>query len=104
MNLGRFDLITAFCTLYYLSRAGMARTVSELARLSDTLVLECNNDRAIKRSDPETFINIHRSVIVNINAIRRVPRNPDGSMEVLLTERAERLPVSESHRHNFTIM
>ena len=68
MNLGRFDLITAFCTLYYLSRAAMAKTVSELAGLADTLVLECNNDRAIKRGDPETFIKA--SLSFNVELIR----------------------------------
>jgi SAM-dependent methyltransferase len=68
MNLGRFDLITAFCTLYYLSRAAMAKTVSELVGLADTLVLECNNDRAIKRSDPETFIKA--SLSFNVELVR----------------------------------
>jgi SAM-dependent methyltransferase len=63
MNLGRFDLITAFCTLYYLSRDAMAKTVSDLAGLADTLVLECNDDRAIKRDDPETFIKASLSML-----------------------------------------
>jgi len=49
MNLGRFDLITAFCTLYYLSREAMAKTVRDLALLTDTLVLQCNDDRSLKR-------------------------------------------------------
>jgi hypothetical protein len=66
MNLGRFDLITAFCTLYYLSRAAMANTVSELARFTNILVLECNNDRAIERSDPETFIKASLSFNVEL--------------------------------------
>jgi hypothetical protein len=56
MNLGRFDLITAFCTLYYLSAAAMAKTVRDLSQLSDTLVLQCNTDHSIERSDPETFM------------------------------------------------
>jgi DNA-binding LytR/AlgR family response regulator len=54
--------------------------------------------------DPDIFINIHRSAIVNVNAIRRIVRSPDGSMEVILKDRPERLPVSEAHRHNFKIM
>jgi hypothetical protein len=68
MNLGRFDLITAFCTLYYLSRDAMAKTVSDLAGLADTLVLECNDDRAIKRDDPETFIKA--SLSFNVELVR----------------------------------
>jgi SAM-dependent methyltransferase len=55
MTLGRFDLVTAFCTLYYLSAAAMAKTVSDLASLTDILVLQCNNDRSIGRSDAETY-------------------------------------------------
>jgi tRNA A-37 threonylcarbamoyl transferase component Bud32/SAM-dependent methyltransferase len=55
MNLARFDLTTAFCTLYYLSAAAMTKTVSDLAELTDTLVLQCNNERSIERSDPETY-------------------------------------------------
>lgn len=68
MNLGRFDLITAFCTLYYLSRDAMAKTVSDLAGLADTLVLECNDDRAIKRDDTETFIKA--SLSFNVELVR----------------------------------
>jgi hypothetical protein len=55
MKLGRFDLATAFCTLYYLSVEAMRRTVSDLAGLTDTVVLQCNNERSIGRSDPETY-------------------------------------------------
>jgi SAM-dependent methyltransferase len=55
MNLGRFDLVTAFCTLYYLSNKAMAKTISDLARRTDTLVLQCNEEKWIERSDPETF-------------------------------------------------
>jgi SAM-dependent methyltransferase len=55
MSLGRFDLVTALCTLYYLSAAAMAKTVSELAKLTNTLVVQCNNDRSIGRSDEETY-------------------------------------------------
>ena len=54
--------------------------------------------------DPDVFINIHRSAIVNVNAIQRVVRDSDGSMEVLLKDRPERLPVSESHWHCFRSM
>jgi hypothetical protein len=68
MNLGRFDLITAFCTLYYLSTAAMRKTVSDLAELTDTVVLQCNNERSIKRSDPETYTKA--SLSFNIELVR----------------------------------
>jgi hypothetical protein len=68
MNLGRFDLITAFCTLYYLSSDAMAKTVSDLARITDTLVLQCNDERWIERSDPETFAKA--SLAFNVALVR----------------------------------
>jgi Methyltransferase domain len=68
MNLGRFDLITAFCTLYYLSADAMAKTVSDLARMTDTLVLQCNDERWIDRGDPATFIKAALSY--NIDLVR----------------------------------
>jgi tRNA A-37 threonylcarbamoyl transferase component Bud32 len=68
MNLGRFDLITAFCTLYYLSAEAMAKTVSDLARMTDTLVLQCNDERWIDRGDPATFIKAALSF--NIDLVR----------------------------------
>jgi tRNA A-37 threonylcarbamoyl transferase component Bud32 len=55
MNLGRFDLITVFCTPCYVNRNAMAKTVSGLARMTDTFVFQCNDDRCSERRDPETF-------------------------------------------------
>ena len=43
----------------------MAKTVSDLARVADTLVLECNNDHAIGRIDPENFVKASLSSILN---------------------------------------
>lgn len=68
MNLGRFDLITAFCTLYYLSPAAMRKTVSDLATLTDILVLQCNDDRSIARGAPETYTKA--SLSFNIELVR----------------------------------
>ena len=68
MNLGRFDLVTAFCTLYYLSSAAMSKTVSDLAQLTDVLVLQCNNERSIERSDPETYMKA--SLSFNVELVR----------------------------------
>jgi hypothetical protein len=55
MNLGRFDMVTALCTLYYSDDRTMRKIVSDLAQLTDTLVLQCNNDRSIDRSDPSVY-------------------------------------------------
>jgi SAM-dependent methyltransferase/tRNA A-37 threonylcarbamoyl transferase component Bud32 len=68
MKLGRFDLIIAFCTLYYLSSDAMAKTVSDLARMTDKLVLQCNEERWIERSDPGTFTKA--SLPFNVDLVR----------------------------------
>jgi hypothetical protein len=68
MNLGRFDLVTAFCTLYYLSAAAMTKTVSDLSSVTDTLVLQCNTDHSIERADPETFMKA--SLAFNLELLR----------------------------------
>jgi tRNA A-37 threonylcarbamoyl transferase component Bud32 len=68
MNLGRFDLVTAFCTLYYLSAEGMAKTVRDLASITDTLVLQCNSDHSIERASPETFMKA--SLAFNLELLR----------------------------------
>jgi tRNA A-37 threonylcarbamoyl transferase component Bud32 len=68
MNLGRFDLVTAFCTLYYLSAAAMTKTVRDLSSITDTLVLQCNTDHSIERADPETFMKA--SLAFNLELLR----------------------------------
>jgi DNA-binding LytR/AlgR family response regulator len=54
--------------------------------------------------DPDIFWAIHRSTIVNVGAIRGITRSLDGSMQVLLKDRPERLTVSEKSRHLFRQM
>jgi len=68
MKLGRFDLVTALSTLSYLSGEEMARTVSGLAEMTDTLVLQCNDATSIKRSDPAT--SVKASLRFNVELVR----------------------------------
>lgn len=55
LSLGRFDQVTAFCTLYYLSHAEMIATVRYIRGLTDVLVQQANTDRLIHRKDADTF-------------------------------------------------
>ena len=55
LELGRFDQVTAFCTLYYLSKEQMRNTASRIATMTDVFVQQANTDRLIDRSDPDTF-------------------------------------------------
>jgi DNA-binding LytR/AlgR family response regulator len=54
--------------------------------------------------DPYVFWPVHRSTIVNANAIAGVSRDLRGRLSVSLKQREERLSVSESHQHLFKLM
>ena len=54
--------------------------------------------------DPASFWPIHRSTIVNANAIAGVTRDFRGRVMVKLKARTEKLQVSESHEHLFRQM
>jgi len=54
--------------------------------------------------DPACFWPIHRSTIVNANAIAGVTRDFRGRVLVRLKARAEKLPVSDAHTHLFRQM
>jgi SAM-dependent methyltransferase len=42
-DLGHFDVVTAFCSLYYLPEADMARIIAKASGMGATLVLQANN-------------------------------------------------------------
>ena len=55
-GLGRFDLVTAFCSLYYLPDAEIRELVGYIRTLTDTFVVQCNIDRLIdRRGEEETY-------------------------------------------------
>ena len=54
--------------------------------------------------DPERFVQIHRSVIVNLHRVSQVVRSLNETAEVHLTGRSEVLPVSRSFLHLFRQM
>jgi DNA-binding LytR/AlgR family response regulator len=54
--------------------------------------------------DPASFWPIHRSTIVNANAIAGVSRDFRGRVSVKLKARPEKLAVSEAHEHRFRRM
>ncbi len=47
--------------------------------------------------DPGQFMQVHRSVVVNLHAVRRVTRGDNETAEIELKTRPERLPVSRSY-------
>jgi DNA-binding LytR/AlgR family response regulator len=62
------------------------------------------NQRADRRLDPKVFWQIHRSTVVNVNAIAGVSRDLRGHLHVKLKQRKEALAVSESYVHLFKQM
>ncbi|ALT76714.1 LytR/AlgR family response regulator transcription factor [Paucibacter sp. KCTC 42545] len=54
--------------------------------------------------DPHQFAQVHRSVVVNLRAIRRVTRGENETADIELKGRSERLPVSRSYLSLFKEM
>jgi len=54
--------------------------------------------------DPEAFWQVHRSTIVNLNAIESVIRTDSGSLTLRLKGRDETLAVAESYNRLFRQM
>lgn len=54
--------------------------------------------------DPDTFVQIHRSAIVNLRYVQEVVRGVNETAEVHLRGRPEVLPVSRSYLHHFRQM
>ena len=54
--------------------------------------------------DPETFWQIHRSVIVRAGAIHRIETGADGRMKLSVKGRTEELPVSQAFQFRFKPM
>ena len=77
-----------------------------------TKVVTASQEALIRKSlqelqtelDPSIFWPIHRSTVVNANAIAGVSRDLRGRLSVTLKQRQERLSVSESHQHLFKQM
>lgn len=54
--------------------------------------------------DPAQFVQVHRSVVVNLRAISHVTRGEHETADIHLKGRDEVLPVSRSHLHRFRQM
>jgi DNA-binding LytR/AlgR family response regulator len=58
----------------------------------------------IEQLDPQRFVQIHRSVVVNLHAISHVTRGANETADLHLRGRTEVLPVSRSYLHLFRQM
>ena len=58
----------------------------------------------IHQLDPDQFVQVHRSVVVNLHAIKHVLRGQNETANIHLKHRAEVLPVSRTFLHHFRMM
>ena len=54
--------------------------------------------------DPQQFVQVHRSVLVNLHAVKQVLRGANETAQIELRHRGEMLPVSRSFLHHFRMM
>lgn len=77
-----------------------------------TLVVWAGGEALIRKTireladelDAQTFVQVHRSVIVNLRHVSQVVRGANETAEVHLRGRSEVLPVSRSYLHHFRQM
>jgi 2-polyprenyl-3-methyl-5-hydroxy-6-metoxy-1,4-benzoquinol methylase len=85
-ELGEFDVITAFCSLYYLPEADMARIIERAARQRAVLILQANDaidNLPARRGDLERLMRANGYADVTLHA-------PTGFTRPLLVGRPER--------------
>jgi len=58
----------------------------------------------VEQLDPQHFVQVHRSVLVNLKAVSHVTRGPNETADLHLKKRSEVLPVSRSYLHLFRQM
>lgn len=90
--------------LYFQSDDKYTRVVTENGDALIRLPLKA----LLEQLDPQLFAQIHRSAIVNLQAVDRIERSDHGArgggLEVILKGRAERLTVSEGFTRQFRQM
>jgi DNA-binding LytR/AlgR family response regulator len=91
----RLIMIEDICYLRADNKYTLVVTATAQFLLSSTL------KQVKEKLDPQTFWQIHRSVVVNVATIRAVHRSFRGALEVKLKERTECLPVSAAYAHLF---
>jgi len=75
-----------------------------VATVDGDAIVRISLKQLISQLDPDQFVGVHRSTIVNIKFVRAVRRGLDGSMLLTLKGRPEMLSVSEANRHLFRMM
>jgi DNA-binding LytR/AlgR family response regulator len=93
-------LVTVDEICYFQSGDGYTRVFTQ----DDECLVRLSLKELLEQLDPACFWMIHRSTIVNANAIAGVTRDLRGRLSVKLKTRAEKLAVSEAHERLFRQM
>src|SRR5215467_5716787 len=94
------QLITVDEVVYFQADAKYTRVVTATG---EALIRKSLNELR-QELDPSVFWQVHRSTIVNANAIAGVSRDMLGHINLTLKRRDEKLSVSDSHAHLFRQM
>jgi DNA-binding LytR/AlgR family response regulator len=87
-------------TLYF--RA--ADKYTDVVTASERHVIRLTLKELLEQLDPQQFVQIHRSIIVNLNAVARVERDMLGRSEIHLKNHQDVLPVSRAFAGTFKRM
>ena len=93
-------LITVDEILYFQADTKYTRIVTE----SGDALIRKSLTELLAELDPSEFWQVHRSTIVNANAIAGVSRDAFGHLKLNLKGRTETLKISEAHAHLFRQM
>lgn len=55
MDLGKFDFVTALCSIYYLDDVSIVSLIQHISTLTDTFILQCNVGKGVGRADEYTY-------------------------------------------------
>ena len=97
---GRFDLVTAFCSLYYLEEDDMRRVVGRAAELAPVLVLQAKTDTRATAADnkaEKSALQFLRALLTEHGFARVEVVAPEGYTRPLLIGRRSE-PAGRRHR------
>jgi tRNA A-37 threonylcarbamoyl transferase component Bud32 len=95
MGLGQFDMITALCSMYYLTEPEIVELVTSMRSMTPVLVLECNETKNIGRRDQDTYRKA--SMAFNISILKA---NGFPDVEVVAPKGYDRpLVIGRQHHH-----
>ncbi len=66
LNLGKFDMVMALCSIYYLDETSIMNLARYISKMTDIFILQCNVAKNIGRSDLHTYVKAELNYALNI--------------------------------------